>query len=331
MRNTDKLVGSYLTSRTRHFQVLLTQYWSLVGFKTIITAAMLIIGSYLLVNQLINVGQFIAADIVIIAIIGSIEKLITTLDSVYDSMVSVEKLSVVTEAETEKSGSVFFNDINKGVAIKFNDVTFAYGDYEPVLKNIDVEIPAGKITHLKGISGAGKSTLLRLLTGAFVNYRGSVLIDGIPVANYNIESLRSNTGILLGSQDIFPGTVWDNITLGNTDVTVDEVRELATLSGLIHFIDSNHEGFDTVIQAVGFKLSSNVRKNILLIRALLGKHRLLLLEEPVDHLEEPYRTNIINYLRRLGNTTTIIASRDEKLSAYCDLVIHLSKQGTIIN
>ena len=88
---TDELVGKYLDARTSHFKILLTQFWSLITFKIIITAAMLLVGAVLLVDQQINVGQFIAADIVILAIIGSVEKLITTLDKIYDTLTSAAK------------------------------------------------------------------------------------------------------------------------------------------------------------------------------------------------------------------------------------------------
>lgn len=331
MLKTDKLVAQYLYSRTKHFMILMTQFWSLISFKIIITAAMLIIGSYLLVTQQINVGQFIAADIVIIAIIASIEKLITNLDTVYDALVSVEKLSIVAEAQTEQSGNLPMPAKNEGIAVQFENVTFAYSDQSPVLHNISFNISTGQMVQLTGVSGAGKSTVLRLLTGAFVNYSGNILLQGIPIANFQVESLRNNTGILLGSQDIFDGTLWQNITMGREDVDINEVNKLAALSGLDAFVKSSREGYNTLLQPVGNKLSNNVRKNILLLRALLGEHRLLLLEDPFDHLNKPYKNNMVEYIKLHKNATVLIASQDEELKRYCDRVIMLSSNGEIIN
>ena len=331
MLKTDNLVGQYLGSRTRHFMILLAQFWSLISFKIIITAAMLIIGSYLLINQQINVGQFIAADIVIIAIIASIEKLITNLDAVYDALVSVEKLSTVTEAETERSGNLIMPAKNEGIAVQFDNVSFAYNDEAPVLHNISLDFRSGQMVQLRGVSGAGKSTLLRLLTGAFVNYSGNILLQGIPIANYQVESLRKNTGILLGSQDIFQGTLWQNITMGNENIGMDEVNKLAALSGLDVFVQSSRQGYNTLLQPVGNKLSNNVRKNILLLRALLGEHRLLLLEEPFDHLSQPYKDNMIEYIKQDKTSTVLIASHDEELTRHCDRIIMLSSNGEVID
>lgn len=331
MVKTDRLVGQYLGSRTKHFAILLTQFWSLISFKIIITAAMLIIGSYLLVNQQINVGQFIAADIVIIAIIASVEKLITNLDTVYDALVSIEKLSTVAEADTEQSGNLLLPEKNEGVTVQFTGVDFSYSGESPVLKNVSFSIGAGELVQLKGVSGAGKSTVLRLLTGAFTGYNGSILLDGVPIGNYQVESLRKSTGILLGSQDIFQGSLLQNITMGNPNIGIDEVNKLARLAGLHVFVDSCKQGYDTMLQPVGSKLSKFVRKNILLLRALLGEHRLLLLEEPFDHLAEPYRSNIIEFIRQDKTATVLIASQDENIQAHCDKIITLSADGEVIN
>jgi len=331
LNKTDVLVGSYLEARTQHFKILLTQFWSLISFKVIITAAMLILGSYLLLNQQINIGQFIAADIIIIAIIASIEKLITNLDAIYEALVSVEKLSIVTEAEKEQSGSLSLPSKSEGVSLQFSNVSFAYSNEIPVLNNISFSIAKGQMVQLKGASGAGKSTVLRMLTGAFTDYKGNILIDNIPAANYELQSLRHLTGILLGSQDIFQGTLLQNITMGNDGTSTEELTKLATILGLNEFVESCHEGYDTVLQPVGHKLSNNVRKNILLMRALLGEHRLLLLEEPFEHLQQPFKNNVIQYIKENKTSTVLIASQDEQLSSFCDKVLMLNNNGEMVN
>lgn len=330
MNRTDDLVSDYLASRTSYFGILLTQFWSLISFKVLITAAMLIIGAYLLVDQQINVGQFIAADIVIIAIIASIEKLIMNLDTVYDSIISVEKLSAITEAETEQSGNLELPAKKEGVSIAFKQVTFAYGNNKPVLKNINFTIEAGQMVQIKGISGAGKSTVLRLLTGAFKNFTGNILLNNAPVGNYQVANLRRNTGILLGSQDIFQGTLWENITMGNDAIGLEQVNELCEITGLTDFVRSLPGGYDTHLLPVGNKLAEKVRKNILLIRAVLAEHRLMLLEDPFAHLPPDNKNNMITYIRKNTASTILIASPDETLGQYCDQVIELSPEGEVL-
>ena len=328
IQKSDKLVTSYLESRTNHFKILLTQYWSLIGFKILITAAMLVLGSILLVKQQINVGQFIAADIVIIAIISSVEKLILSLDKVYDALTSIQKINSVLDSEVESSGTALLNETNYGVAINYKQVSFAYNNQENILNNVSFTIQPGQFVCITGSSGSGKSTLLKLLTGAFKNFDGSILIDEIPLANYSLKSLRSQTGILLNQQDIFNGTLLENITLGNPNILLSDVTQLAKQIGLVNFIQQHQEGFDTILDPQGKRLSRKVSQHILLLRALIGKHRLLLLEEPFNYLDDAQKNSVLQYLRKNNIATIIITSEKEEIMNDCDVIIRL-KNGEI--
>ena len=328
IQKSDKLVTSYLESRTNHFKILLTQYWSLIGFKILITAAMLVLGSILLVKQQINVGQFIAADIVIIAIISSVEKLILSLDKVYDALTSIQKINSVLDSEVESSGTALLNETNYGVAINYKQVSFAYNNQENILNNVSFTIQPGQFVCITGSSGSGKSTLLKLLTGAFKNFDGSILIDEIPLANYSLKSLRSQTGILLNQQDIFNGTLLENITLGNPNILLSDVTQLANQIGLVNFIQQHQEGFDTILDPQGKRLSRKVSQHILLLRALIGKHRLLLLEEPFNYLDDAQKNSVLQYLRKDNTATIIITSEKEEIMNDCDIIIRL-KNGEI--
>lgn len=325
---TDTEVSGYLDARTKYFSILLIQFWSLISFKIVITAAMLILGSLLLVNQQINVGQFIAADIVIIAIINSVEKLIISLDKVYDTLVSVEKLGVIVDAENETSGSLVFEKGTTGPSIEFSGVSFAYPSGKPVLQNINYSIKAGENVLITGSSGSGKSTLLRLLTGSFKGFTGNILIDGIPIGNYDINSLRKHTGVLLNSQDIFHGSLLENITLGNPAITSQEITTLANITGFSDFIRSNKEGLDTRLDPFGNRLPKHIRQQILLMRVLLGDHRLILLEEPFAYLSPSVKEQYFSLLRSKQNCTILISSEEADLVKICSKTIML-EDGTL--
>jgi ABC-type bacteriocin/lantibiotic exporter with double-glycine peptidase domain len=330
IEKADGYVSSYLESHTRYFKILVAQFWSLVGFKVIITASMLIVGSILLVDQQINVGQFIAADIVIIMVIGSVEKLITNLDKIYDVLTAVEKLAKITESEIEQEGIQLISDFKKGMSIEFRNVAYSYDIGSTVLSNINFSIEPGKTICIYGNSGSGKSTILRLLTGAYKNFKGSLLVDEVSIENYQLESIRSVTGILLSQQDIFQGTLLENITMGNIDYDKDELKNLIEMFELTKFVQNLPGGYETILQTAGNRLPSKIKQSILLIRAFLGKRRLLLLEEPFLNLDESVKKKMMDFILKDTTATTIFTSSEISIAMSCDQIIHIEK-GVVIN
>ena len=326
---TDDLVSNYLIARTSYFKILLTQFWSLVAFKIIITAAMLIVGVYLLLNQQINIGQFIAADIVILAVISSVEKLILTLDKAYDTLTAIEKLDKIKSAELESAGTNIIAGSN-GMKIDFKNVSFNYPNGKNVLTDINVEIQAGEKVLIVGNSGSGKSTLLRLLTGTFTNFSGAIRINNIALGSYAIDSLRSNTGVLISQQDIFQGTIKDNITMGDTSITNEELYQLTKSTGLESFIGELEIGFDTDIDPAGKKLPEKIKQGILLARALFCRKTLLLLENPFDGLEATTIESVKEMMAKLENVTMLVTAGTNIHQEIFDKIIYL-ENGSVVS
>jgi len=322
IQKTDELATGYLEARTSYFKILLTQAWSLIGFKTLITAGMLIVGATLLVDQEINIGQFIAADLVIITIIGSVEKMLVSLDAFYEMFTSVEKMNTIIGAEKETEGTAVLSNDSEGMKIEFDKVTFAYPDGNTILHNITFSIEPGQIALLTGSSGSGKSSLFRLLTGAFKSFDGQILIDGLPISNFRLSSLRQQTGVLLNQQDIFRGTLMENVTMGDPSISISEIMGVAEYTGLIPFIQSQSQGFDTLLDPLGKRLSQSIRQRILLTRSLLGKSRLLLLEEPFLQLSVDEKKLLLQYIKTKRKSTAIIIAKVQDNSLF-DVVLTL--------
>jgi len=330
IQRTDKLVTGYLQQRTVHFRVLLFQYWTLITFKLMITASMLIVGVILMVDQQLTVGQFIAAEIVIILVITSVEKLIINLDTVYDVLTAVEKLSKVTEKPLEEDGDIELIHEDKGLSVEMNNVTFSYdADSIPILNNISFDIQSNETVCIMGATGSGKSTLLRLMSGAYNNFQGNIFVNNIQLSNYRLDSLRMQTGILLSQQDIFQGTLLENVTMGNSSISPQHVIKLAEKVGLKAFFGQLTDGLSTKIDPGGKKLSRNIVQKILLLRALVNHPRLVLLEEPFDGISDAAKRSVINYLlTETASQTILISCNDENFAAQCDKVIYLEK-GTV--
>ncbi len=333
LEKTDDLVSGYLSARNRHFGILLLQYNVLVIFKTIVTAAMLIVGTFLLVNMQINIGQFIAAEIVILLVLNSVEKLIMNLNSVYDTLTAVEKLANLTDKPIETEGTLELPPGEQGLKLEMKNLSFSYTDETDILKNISLRIGPGEKVCITGKDGSGKSTLLRVMAGAYSDFRGSCLVNDVPMNNYTRDSLRQRTGVLLNDQDIFQGTLWENITLGNDDIETSDVIDLLSKAGLQSFYASLPNGFDTILDPTGKRLPKTVVHKILLVRALVGSPSLLLLEDPWMGVDEEHREQIIRLLLNNRNVTVVVVSNDAGFARMCGQVIRIENgsTSTIVN
>ncbi|MDZ4810911.1 MAG: ATP-binding cassette domain-containing protein [Bacteroidota bacterium] len=329
LQKTDEQVTNYLDARNSHFRILLFQYNVLVLFKTIITAAMLIVGTLLLVNQQLNIGQFIAAEIIILLVLNSVEKLIMTLGNVYDVLTAVEKLSNLTDKPVEENGTVHLSAISKGLKVEMKNLSFSYNDENEILNNISLQINPGEKVCITGKDSSGKSTLLRLMACAYTDFKGTFLLDDVPVGNYDLDTVRSQLGVLMSQQDIFHGTLKENIALGNEQISMETIINIAGKVGLNDFIAKLKIGYDTILDPTGNRLPRNVIHKILLVRALAGKPRLLLLEEPWMNFQDIHRRQIIQLLGEIDNTTLIVVSNDEEFIRQCDKVIRI-EEGNVI-
>jgi ABC-type bacteriocin/lantibiotic exporter with double-glycine peptidase domain len=323
LEKTNHLLEGYLHARNRHFQILKLQYWSLVVFKILITAAMLIVGGILLIRQQINIGQFIAAEIIILTIMNAVEKLIVSLETVYDLLTSVEKINKITEKPIDEEGSYEFVK-KQGIEIEAKNLSFGF-EKNDILQNISFHIKPGQKVAITGDGDSGKTVLLRLLTGVFQDFEGDLSFDQVPINNYNLNTLRNNIGIYMQKQDIFSASLWENITLGNKEVKEQDVLDTFKIVGLESFYKSLNKGFDTHLEPTGKQLSSSSVQKLLIARSLLNQPALLLLDEPMKLFAADDKQYLQNYLFGLKDVTIIFTTNDPSLISKSEMVIHLEK------
>ncbi len=325
LERTDNYLVGYLKARTKHFGVLLLQYKTLVFFKVAITLTMLAVGSYLVINQQINIGEFIAAEIVILTVIGAVEKLIGSLDNVYDVITGLEKLATVTELPTESSGSLKLADNANGLSITLQNVSYGYIKEQPVLNSVNVDIPENSKIWITGNEGSGKSTLLKVMAGCFDDYQGKLLYNNIPFGNYDIKSLRNQISLYLNNNDLFLGTVLENITLRNQETSPQEILELANKLGMEGFLNSFNRGFDTLIDPMGKKLTESTLKKIMMLRTFGGNRKLIILNEPFVGVDDYTKHQTLAYINSLKNTTLLLVSNDTEVKVACTHKLSLEK------
>ena len=256
--------------------------------------------------------------------LSAVEKLIQSLDKIYDVLTSAEKLGKVLDKPLEEEGTLQLDAETTPLSVTMQQMHFGYEPGVTVLKNISFRLEGGEKLCILGTPGAGKSSMLRLLTGAFSSFEGVILINDIPLQNYAKEELRAATGVLFQQQDIFQGTLLQNITLGDPSISPSSILDLSRQLGLENFITPFKIGFDTQIDPLGKRLSGTVIRKILLLRALIGSPRLLLLEEPWLGFDEATESKIKQYLiHQLPTTTVIIATNDLSFARMCNKVMQL--------
>ena len=327
VEKTDYLVADYTKSRKKHFRILILQYFSFVGFKTIITAALLILGTILVVNNEINIGQFVASEIVIILIMNAVEKVISKLDKIYDLLTSAVKLEQVTTLPVEHlTGFDLDPDTeDKGLAIKTRNLKYRYPESSTYsLKGIDLDIASGERVSVSGFNSSGKTTLVHVLLGLLEDYEGSIFFNGLSLKDINKTSLHKTIANNLYNDEIFHASILENITLGRQEINKENLLWALEFVGLSEYIGNTFDGLSTEIIGGSLRLPENITYKILLARSIVGKPRLLVLN---DKLLDDVKKERIDLLERLLDKrhawTVLIVSNDQEVLTRCDKNIFL--------
>lgn len=331
IRKTDYNVNNYLKNRKVHFRVLVTQFTFIVLFKALITGGLLIVGTILVVDRQITLGQFVASEIVIILILNSVEKIIMYMDVVYDLLAAVDKVAHVTDLPLEKVGGFDFpSTVKGGFNVRTNNLNYQYklSDYK-ALKNVNLNIKSGEVVCITGLGNSGKTTLMNILTGMYSDYEGVVTINNYSLRDLDITHLRDQVAKNISQEDLFDGTLLENITLGKTSTTVHDAILALQEVGLSDTVNALPKGLDTPILSGGKGLTKTMIHKIILARCLAKKPKLLILNEFFTHLTKSDKMALLNsIIKPARSCTVIIVSKDPIIMSACDRVIVLD-DGTI--
>ncbi len=241
---------------------------------------------------LANIGNFYNA---IINAMAYLERIFETID---------EKPEVVSDPNAAELKPI------KGKVV-FDDVTFAYEEGSPILKNVSIDVKPGETVALVGATGSGKTTIVSLLSRFYNVTDGQINIDGVDISTVTIPSLRKQMGIMLQDPFIFSGTIMDNIRYGRLDATNEEVIEAAKTVQAHDFISSLKDGYETEVNERGTRLSSGQRQLISFARALLADPKILVLDEATSSIDTETELAMQKGMEHLleGRTSFIIAHR----------------------
>ncbi|HOZ52711.1 MAG TPA: ABC transporter ATP-binding protein [Chitinophagaceae bacterium] len=308
----DDKISDYINYRTKHFNILLYQFKNLIFLKIVITAVMLIVGTYLLIHQQLNIGQFVAAEIIIITMIASVEKIIVNLDSYYDILTAIDKLNITEYQPKEINGNSEFIDKKYGMQLEFNNVSFQYDENTSVFSNLNFVIQSGDKVTISGEDGSGKSTLIRIISSIYTPSSGSILFNDIPMNNYKLDELRQHIGLMFNRLDVFNGSILDNITLGNPKILIQDILHFSKKIGLDKYVNTKEKGYDTEVETIGKRLPRTVVKKILFLRAIVAKLPLIILEEPFSEMEANIKHQMKEILvNDLKQSTVLVVTSDQ--------------------
>lgn len=330
---TDQLVNGYVTARKAHFRVLLGQYGAMVVFKVVVTLSLLALGGVLVMNEQMNLGQFVAAEIVILLLMGAVEKIILRIETVYDVLTALDKVGSVTDLPLEREEGLRTIDRNasKGLDVRLTGVAFrSHFHGRPVLEGIDLHLEPGEKVCLSGPNGAGKTTLLRILGGAITAHEGTVQLDGHPMNSLDLGMVRSVIGDSLTDEDVFAGTVLENIAVGRVWVTEKDVTEACRVTGLFEQLSQYPEGLLTRLDPQGSRLPKSLVKRIIQARCIAGSPRLILLEDSLQNWDMKDREELLGWISAPERPWTLLAvSNDPWLQQRCTRSVHL-RDGKLI-
>lgn len=327
----DLLVADYLEARESHFRILVIQFIQMIGFKVLVTGGLLLIGGLLVLNQEMNIGQFVAAEIIILLVITSVEKLIRGLETFYDLLTSLEKLGQVVDKDLENQDGEFPLSETEDLNIELENVSFGVSGKENILEDISIKIAPRSTQLIVGANGSGKSTLLRLIAGILEPNEGDIYINNTSLRGINPNHYRSFIGQSLIEESPFEGTILENITFGNTSITQKDLQWAIEAVGLQQFIKKQPQGLNTIIYPEGKQISYTVAKKIVLARSVVHKPKLLILKDPLNQFDEIEALRIMNFLVDKKNPwSLVVVSQDSKWIGRCEKIITMD-HGKIVS
>ena len=283
-------------------------YVPLISFVPLLAqAAVLLIGARMVTHHSLTAGSFVAFNLYLGMLVTPLRSLGMWIGQAQRATAAGERIFQVLDEPEEVADRQDAIELPAGDgAIRFEGVTFQYLEGRPVLRDVDLDVPAGRTLALIGHTGSGKSTLTALVPRFYDVTAGRVTVDGTDVRDVSLTSLRSAIGVISQDPFLFSATVRENIAFGRRDLSPDEVERFARAAQAHEFVERLPQGYDTVIGEKGFRLSGGERQRLAIARALLKNAPILILDEATSSLDAESESLVQVALANLMQNRTVL-------------------------
>ena len=310
---------SMVSTRLRAF------YNPFIGFLPQLgLAAVLLVGGRQAIAGTITLGEFVAFYGYVLMLAGPMRMLGVSLGMAQRAVASGARVFEILDRRPQLTAPEGAPDLPAGGGrVELRDVTFAYEGAEPVLREIDLDVEAGRTVALLGATGSGKTTLVNLIPRLYDVSEGAILVDGADVRDVDVVSLRSEIALVSDDAFLFSATLGENIAYARPDASAEEIRDAARRAGLHEFVEGLEDGYETLVGERGLTLSGGQRQRVAIARALLAKPRILILDDATSSIDATTESRIQGALREVmdGRTTFVIAHRLSTIALADEIVV----------
>jgi len=309
IRQTDTLVAQYLSYRDKHFRILITQYAWIVVFKVIVIGGLLILGTLLVADSKITLGQFVASEFIIVGMVTSVEKLIIYMDTIYDLLSGTEKISHVTalyrESETGRATPRYGKDQN-GIILDIRNLTASDGSGREVLRNYNAQIMPGRLHVMDVIDQETINVITDVLLSTHEDYSGVVLADGIPIRELDNFEWRHHLALYSGAGDLVAGTLESNMRLIYPDFSYpDLLMWLKRLNAEEVYLKLDL-GLETPRLPAGRNLVGFLSETLPLAMRLISSPRLLIVRDNIRFMTPDQKQRMVEVLAAYARQHTVV-------------------------